>query len=568
MDTLVRVDMDRLEAKLEPVPDGWQRLGGRALVARFCLDEIPPTCDPLGRSNKLIFCPGLLGGTNASSSHRISVGGKSPLTGTVKESNGGGTPGQKLARLGLKAIIVQGKPRQPGLWVLHVSQQGARLDPADDLALLPATPAAERLRTRYGAKVAISLIGPAGERKLFASGVLHTDKEGVPWRISARGGMGAVMASKGLKAIVYDDAGTSGVPLADKQLFAAAAQRYHKLLFASPLSGKAYPEYGTAGILGAMNDLGALPTRNFSTGRFELADRINGETLRELILERGGVGNPSHACMPGCTIRSSNVVPDHKGECLVSPLEYETLGMVGANCGIGDLDQIAAINRACNEMGVDTIDVGGALAIAMEAGVIAWGDGERCRQVVERIASGDLLGRLIGSGGVMTAKVLGVERIPAVKGQIMSAYDPRAVKGLGVTYATSPQGADHTCGTTARRQMNHHSAEGQVEASRAVQVNVTIYDNTGLCMFAAPGVGEERQVICDLLKGRYGWELTPEDLLAQARQTILDEREFNRRAGFSEAHDKLPDWFREEENPASGTVWDIPDAELQLAHRF
>jgi len=241
---------------------------------------------------------------------------------------------------------------------------------------------------------------------------------------------------------------------------------------------------------------------------------------------------------------------------------------VGANCDIGDIDAISWINRACNEMGVDTIDVGGALAIAMEAGVIPWGDGQRCRAVVEGIATGDLLGRLIGSGGVTTAKVLGVERIPAVKGQIMSACDPRSVKGLGVTYATSPQGADHTCGTTARRAMNHHAAEGQVEASRAVQVNVAIYDNTGLCMFAAPGVGEERQVICDLLKGRFGWELVPEDLLQQSRETILAEREFNRLAGFGAAHDKLPDWFREEVNPASGTTWDIPDAELQTVYNF
>src|SRR2546423_10963841 len=134
MDTLVRVDMERPEARLEPVPASWERLGGRALIARFCLDEIPPTCDPLGRQNKLIFCPGLLGGTNASSAHRISVGGKSPLTGTIKESNGGGTPGLKMARLGLKEIILPGKPKQAGLWVLHVSKDGPRLDPADRLA--------------------------------------------------------------------------------------------------------------------------------------------------------------------------------------------------------------------------------------------------------------------------------------------------------------------------------------------------------------------------------------------------------------------------------------------------
>jgi aldehyde:ferredoxin oxidoreductase len=272
--------------------------------------------------------------------------------------------------------------------------------------------------------------------------------------------------------------------------------------------------------------------------------------------------------MPGCTIRSSNVVPDHKGECMVSPLEYETLGMVGANCDIGDLDAIARINRAMNEMGIDTIDGGGALAIAMEAGVIPWGDAERCVQVVEGIADGEPLSLLIGSGGVTTAKVLGVERIPAVKGQIMSAYDPRSVKGLGVTYATSPQGADHTCGSTARGKMDHHSAAGQVEASRGVQVNVTIYDYIGLCMFAAPGVGQERQVLCDLLYGRFGWQMMPEDLLELSRQTIRDEKEFNRRAGFTEADDRIPDFFREEVNPATGTTWDIPDADLQLVYNF
>jgi aldehyde:ferredoxin oxidoreductase len=432
----------------EATPPSWEKLGGRGLVAKILVDEVPAACEPLGSQNKLIFTPGLLVGHMLSSCDRISVGGKSPLTGGVKEANAGGTTGLRMAFLGIKALIIEDKTANDDWCVLFISSSGARFDQADELVGRGIYECAERLLAKYGDKVAAAIIGPSGEHQILSAGIENLDKENVPSRIAARGGLGAVMGSKKIKAIVFDASGGKKPPIIDPERYKAAQKAFTKALMDAPQTA-VYRDYGTAGMAHMSNGFGGIPTRNFSSGQFEGVESISGEHLRDVILERGGDGNPTHACMPGCTIRCSNNYPDSLGKSIVSPLEYETIGLMGSNLGISDFDTIAKMNWMVNDLGLDSIEVGAALGVAAKSGLMKFGDGERAMELLKEIRENTPLGRLLGSGATITGQVLGVEQIPAVKGQAMSAYEPRAIKGTGVTYATSPQGADHTSGLTS-----------------------------------------------------------------------------------------------------------------------
>jgi aldehyde:ferredoxin oxidoreductase len=555
------VNLREQSLSVELVPEGWERLGGRGLLARILLDEVDPECNPLGAYNKLIFAPGLLVGHMLSSCDRISIGAKSPLTGGIKEANAGGTTGLHMAKMGIKALILEDRPAEAGWWVLHLSLQGARFEPVDDLIGLGVHESARRLLEKYGDKVAIALIGPGGEMRMLAAGIQNLDKDKVPSRIAARGGLGALMGAKGLKAIVFDDRGGKTPPLADPQAFKQAKKAFTNQILEHPQS-KVYKDYGTAAMTLMCQGFGALPTRNFSSGEFEGAERISGEYLRDTMLARGGACQISHACMPGCTIQSSNVYGGVDGKFIVSPIEYETIGLMGSNLGIAELDMIAHLNYEVSDLGLDTIEMGVALGVAAEAGLMAFGDGERALELMDEVRRGTSLGRVLGNGAAVVGRVYGVERVPVVKGQDMSAYEPRAIKGTGVTYATSPQGADHTCGLTIRAKIDHLDPAGQIGVSRTAQINMAGYDTLGACIFAGFGFSLNLGIISELLNARYGWD-TGEGILGElGRQTISLERKFNRMAGFTAADDRLPEWMQREPLPPHNAVFDVPAEEL------
>jgi aldehyde:ferredoxin oxidoreductase len=496
-----------------------------------------------------------------SSCDRISIGAKSPLTGGVKESNAGGTTGLHMTNLGIKALIVEGQPRFSGWWVLHLGINGARFDPADDLAGLGVYETARRLLERYGDKVALALIGPAGEMRLSAAGIQNLDKDRVPSRIAARGGIGAVMGAKGLKAIVIDDKGGQKPPIAHPEDFKAAQKAFTKALMEHPQTA-IYRDYGTPALVRMVDGFGALPTRGFSSGRFEGAEQISGEMLRQKMLERGGECEIAHACMPGCTIRSSNVYGGADGKALVSPLEYETVGLMGSNLGLADLDEVARLNWEANDLGLDTIEIGSALGVAADAGLMAYGDLQGALKLIDEIRRGTPLGRMVGSGPATLGRVFGIVRVPVVKGQAISAYDPRTIKGTGVTYATSPQGADHTCGLTVRAKVDHLDPKPQAALSRTAQVNMAGYDTLGACIFAGFGFAAAPETIRDLLNARYDWGVGVDILQALGRQTISLEREFNRLAGFTAADDRIPEWMTLEALPPHNAVFDVPHEDL------
>jgi aldehyde:ferredoxin oxidoreductase len=550
----------------EPIPSTWQRLGGRGLIARILLDEVDAKTDPLGAGNKLIFAPGLLVGHMLSSTDRISVGGKSPLTGGIKESNAGGRTGLHMAMMGIHALIIEDKPAEDGFWVLHLSLNdsgSAKWEKVDELAGLGVYEAAPKLLQRYGEKVAISLIGPGGEMRLKSAGIQNLDKDRVPSRINARGGLGAVMGSKGLKAIVFDNAGGQKPPLANPEAFKSASKDYTKSVMEHPQS-ISYRDYSTAAIAAMCESFAALTVKNFSRGTFEGVDKVDGDALREFTLTRGKPSDPSHACMAGCTIKCSNIFGGEDGKIIVSPIEYETIGLMGINLEIDSLDSIGRLNWQVNDLGLDSIEVGAALGVAAQAGLMRWGSEADAMKLLEEIRQGTELGRTLGNGAVSVGKAYNIERVPAVKGQAMSGYEPRSIKGTGVTYATSPQGADHTAGLTIRQKINHLDPTIQKQASLTPQLNMAGYDTLGACTFAGFGYAATPDfVIKRLLQARYGWEDIPDNMLQElGKQTIKMEREFNRRAGFTKEDDRLPKWMTEQPIPENGAVFDVSEEDL------
>jgi aldehyde:ferredoxin oxidoreductase len=567
---ICRVNLTTETITREPVPAAWEGLGGRALTSAIVAAEVPPTADPLGPDNRLVLAPGLLSGTNASSSGRLSVGAKSPLTGGIKESNVGGLPGAKLARLGIRALVVEGQAAPGTRFALELGPDGARLVDGAPLAGQRMYATVAQARAGHSRHAAVLAIGPAGELRLSAAAVGVTDLDGVPARHAGRGGLGAVMGAKGLKAIVVDDAESAPLPLADPPFFRQTTLRFARALRENPTTGRSMPLYGTSILINTINELGGLPTRNFQAGSFEAAAQISGEALYDLIVTRGG--KTTHPCMPGCVIRCSNVLPDEAGQELTRGFEYETIALLGANCGIGDLHTLARLNRLCDEVGLDTMEVGVTLAVAMEAGLAPFGDGEWALALIEEIGAGTPLGRVLGHGAAVTGRVFGVARVPAVKGQGLAAYDPRVLKGTAVTFATSPMGADHTAGNALPGTVlpgvgkpDPTRREHQVALSRYLQELATIFDSTGLCWFTRGPILADETLLLDLLAGKLGGAWTMDRLWAMARDTLRCELAFNRAAGLGPATDRLPDFFRTEPLGPHGLTFDLAPDEVQQA---
>jgi aldehyde:ferredoxin oxidoreductase len=561
---LLRVNMNQLQVKWEEVPAAYEHLGGRALIARLLLEEIAPTCDALGPHNKLIFTPGLLGGAGVTTAGRLSVGSKSPLTGGIKETNAGGTGGDTLGKLGIKGVVIEGQAERGQLYLLHLGSNLAELLPANELRGLGTYATSELLQRKYGLDSTVISIGQAGEFSMLGAGIATTGERDQRSNHAARGGLGAVMGSKGLKAIVIDKPVGKTVPFADAELFRATARAYAQKLINDPKLGTQGSQhlYGTASIVGAVNEMGSMPTRNFSSGNFEQAADLRGERLRELVLAREGkIGT---RCMPGCVIACRNQYVDEAGMPIVGTLQYETIALTGSNLGIGNFDDIARLNYMCNDFGLDTIETGAALGVAIEAGLIQFGDTEGIVSLLKQVGEGTVLGRVIGNGAVTAGRVLGIRRVPAVLGQAMPGYDPRSLKGNGVTYATSPQGADHTAGNAfgARKEVNPLGVQGQKELSLRLQIIAAMLDSTGLCLFARPPVIADPQLMVDMLNGIYGWGWTKEDLDRFNRDVLRNELEFNRRAGITAADYRIPEYMREEPLAPHNVTFDIPDSEL------
>ena len=578
---ILRLNMTDRTCQLEDVPEKYKVLGGRGLTSSMVCDEVTPTCHPLGANNKLVFAPGIVTGTSAPTSARLSVGGKSPLTGTIKESNAGSSWAPAMARMGIKALVVEGQPKEKGYWMAHISLDAGKpkvqVLPADEYVGQNLYDVFPKIYERFG-DVHVAGIGIAGENRYGNSGIAFNDMKGRPTRYSGRGGLGAVMGSKGLKFIVVDSKGAPGVEVADKALLDEGRKKMTEGLrthsITKPKGG--LNSYGTAVLINILNEAGGLPTRNFSGGRFAGAAKIAGEAIFEGNKQRLGKETYNHACSPGCIIQCSNTWHAADGKEIASCVEYESDWALGADCGIDSLDDIAEMVKLCNAYGLDTIETGTTLAVAMEAGLLSFGDGVKAVEMVHEMGKGTPLGRILGAGTNTTAQVYGVIHNPTVKGQSMPAYDPRAVKGIGITYATTTMGADHTAGYTIAPEIlsvggksDPLSPEGKADLSRAFQATTAFIDSSGHCLFIAFAIldiASAYQGMVDEVNAVLGTQYVTDDVVKIGSEILRKERAFNEAAGFGKQHDRLPEFMKYEPLPPHNTVFDVPDEALDAVY--
>jgi aldehyde:ferredoxin oxidoreductase len=583
---LVRVNMNDQSYRLEALPEAFKYLAGRALTSTIVAEEVPPLCHPLGPNNKLVFSPGIVTGTPAPTSARISVGAKSPLTGGIKESNAGSSWGSDLADLNIRALVIEGQPQEKGMfWGLYLTWDKAAEKPnleffdASEYSNKPLSEVFPKIYARFGKNIAISGCGLSGERGYANSGVVFNDLSERATRYAGRGGMGAVMGSKGLKFIVLNCKGAPGVDIVNKPLFDEGKQKMIEAIQTHDLTKPqgALNTYGTAVLINILNEAGGLPTRNFTSGRFEGAAKIAGESIFEGNKQRLGKELYNHACSPGCIIQCSNTWFKTDGTEYASCVEYESDWALGADCGVDSLDDIAEMIRLCNDYGLDTIETGTTIAVAMQAGVVPFGDGKGAINLIHEIGKGTPLGRILGSGTDVTGKVYGMSHVPTVKGQSMPAYEPRAVKGIGITYATSTMGADHTAGYTIAPEIigvsgkvDPLSNEGKAALSRAFQTATAFIDSTGHCLFIAfpiLDIASGYQGMIDECNGVYGTHWTADDVAAYGAAVLKKERAFNEAAGIGKEADRVPEFMKTEPLPPHNQVFEITDEALDSVYK-
>jgi aldehyde:ferredoxin oxidoreductase len=553
---ILRIKMENEIITSENLSQEWKYLGGSALIAKIMNKEVPPASDPLGTENHFIVAVGPLAGTKAPQLGRISIGAKSPLTMGIKEANSGGPAAQILDRLGIRAIIIEGLPKKDRLYFLFLSQDKAQLIPATEYRGMKNYALVNALQKKYSEKIAVISTGIAGERKYKGASVSLTDIFGDPSRNAARGGLGAVMGSKGLKAIILDSSETKQVDLAHPEEFRKAVRSWADTI-KHDVSCSLYSRFGTPFAINNSASHGTLPANNYHSGRPDNFIAVSGNSIQKILFERGG---KMHGCMPGCLVQCSIIYPDKDGKRLCAAYEYETIALLGTNLGITDNDAIARLKFMCDDLGVDGIETGSALGLAAQAGKMSWGDWKSAAKLLAEIEKATPLGVALGNGVVATAKYLNISRVPAFKGQALPAHDPRSVKGTGMTYFTSPMGADHTAGFTYRIPKSKNQ---QIENSLKSQIQAATCDAFGYCLNSVPASRSVYPFFAELMNARYGLKMTPEDVMEIGKQTLRDQLAFNEKAEFSKMDLKMPSFVREETIKPTDSVFDVDEADVK-----
>ena len=562
-----RVNTKNKSVQCENFKEEYKTFGNRGLIARVMTEEVNPMCDPMGPDNKLIISTGILAGTPVTTAHRLSVGGKSPLTGGIKESNVGGNVASLLSQQGIKMIIFEDMPDDDRWYIFKINKNGsAELVIADEYAGLNNYKLVEIIHDKYGKDVGVLSIGVAGERGYKNSSMQATDAiTGHPVRAAARGGLGAVAGSKRIKAIIVEKPLKKfEFPYVNKQIFDEGNKKFVSTFLELDGGLKILHEAGTVGLIAdATLQTGIAPVKNYSGVYLspEKQEMTNGKAWLSAVEANGGKhGLP---CQPGCLIRCSNVYNNSKGEFITSGLEYETYIICGPNCNIANIDFVAEVDRICDDFGVDTIEIGCTLGVLMDKGIITWGDEQAALDALKQMIEGKTeLGRLMGEGTERLGKVIGAKRIPTVKGQSMAAYDPRNLKGVGVTYATSPMGADHTAGITFVPGIDHTDKNGKVALSKSEQNFIAAADNF-MCFFAFANGTFDQSIYPQMMKGALGVEYDLNKVLEIGTLTLKMEREWNLAAGFTKEDDHLPDFFYNDVSTATESVFDITPEEMQ-----
>lgn len=510
-------------------------IGGRGLGARLLWDLVGPEIDPLSQENVLIFATGPLTASGTQTSNRFTVTTKSPLTGTILDANSGGWWGMQFKRTGFDALVVRGKALHPTY--IEITPAGVFLKDAVDLWGKTVSQTTAKLGQDNN-KRNILCIGPAGENLSRIASIMN-DRE----RALARGGAGAVMGSKNLKAVVVE--GKEKNTPVDSDLFRFMLYETGKRIKASPLTSQALPEFGTAIMMNVVNSIGALPTRNFQASQFEDVEEISGERLAEtLFVKKQGCW----ACPIACTRITRTLNGSGEGP------EYETTWAFGAQCGIKDLEKITEANYECNDLGLDTISTGSTIACAMEMverGIIQsdlrFGRAELLHDIIRDIAYRRGLGNELAEGSYRFAEKYGVPQYSmSAKKLEMPAYDPRGMQGQGLLFATSNRGGCHMRGNmlgpevlALPRMVDRFAIQGKAGIVAVHQNSAAVVDSLVVCKFVNMAVAEE--FFARTLTSLTGEKFTGDDLMLVGERVWNLERLYNLREGFSRMDDTLPD---------------------------
>jgi len=543
MGKIVEIDLGSGARRDFAVGDAMRRqyLGGRGLGVRLYSDLCPVPIDPLSGDNPLIFMTGPLTGTMMTSG-RYQIVSRSPLTGTICDSSSGGTFGAALKGAGLDGLIVRGRAAKPVYLAVHDGDVEIR--DASAVWGLDTQRTQKAIQEEFGAKVSVACIGPAGENGVLFAAVMN-DKD----RAAGRGGMGAIMGSKNLKAVAA--AGGSPVNIADPAGYKDLASRIDRAVDKNPVTGKSLQVLGTSVLVNIINAHGMFPTENFRRGVFNDAEGTSGEKIAEALLLRQSA---CYKCPIGCgrTTRTK----DRSGE---GP-EYETVWAFGANLGVSDLTAIAEANYACNELGLDTITMGGTLGCAMELSETGawkegprWGDAGKLREWVTDTAYRRGVGAELALGSKRLAAKYGrPDFAMQVKGMEIPAYDPRGARGMALSYATSNRGGCHMRAYMIAPEILGHpvfldrfSSAGKAELVALFQDVSAVVDSAVLCRFLQFALGIS--TFAEMLRVVTGLDFSDEELMTIGRRIYTLERQFNNRAGFSRADDTLPPRFFDEE---------------------
>ena len=538
---------------------------GRYFIAKTLVDLDVAKVDPLGPDNPLIFSAGPFAGSNFSNANRTSVGCKSPLTGGIKEANAGGSFGLALGQLHIAGMTLYGALDD---WqVLYLKKDGtSEWHDASPYMGLGNFDCAEKLHEAYGSKVSLAICGPVGEYQGLLAGIAMSDTDQRPARLAARGGVGAVMGAKKVKAIVVD---LDKMPtFHDRKGLIKGIKQYGKMLREDEAIN-ALKDYGTAMMADYTNYVGGLPVNNFTSGRQIEPEqgvmKMGGEHIRERNISRGG--EPSHACMPGCMIECSNVYADEDGNEIVSPVEYETLGLMGTNCGLTDPDDLARLNWHANDLGIDTIETGAMMGVLLDAGLAEFGDVEFLQSVLDGIRKGTDDGRVWAQGTAAVGEQYKVARTPVIKRQGISAYDPRVIEVTGISMMVTAQGADHTTGNAPKYECSGKGIDELVDVSMEMQTLCATADSLGLCVFGRSVTNINIDMVVGLINDATGSSLNADFFMGLGRETLRLEAEFNRAAGFTEEDDELPAFFYEEALAPSNQVARFHAAEVNASVR-
>ena len=559
---MLRVNLTANTVKTEVLDEALAKkfIGGRGLGTKILYDEGIAKVEPLSPENKIIFINGPLTGTNVPTGGRYMVVTKSPLTGMIASSNSGGVWGARLKYAGYDAIIVEGKAKHPVY--LNIKDDKVEILPADEIWGKETLKVEEMLKEKHGKEASVLNIGPAGEQMFELACIMNEGD-----RAAGRSGVGAVMGSKLLKAIVVSATRTLIEPFDKEKLREVVTGALAKIR-ENGVTGTGLPTYGTAVLVNIVNNIGSFPTRNWQESYFAEADKIGGETLKEKYLVKQGY---CHRCPIGC-----GRVINLDGKVIGGP-EYEPIWAYGANCNIDDLHAINEANFWCNELGIDAISTPTTIAAAMELyqkgyitdadcdGVpLKWGSSEAIVAWTKHMGYGDnKLGRLMAQGSWRLCSHYGVPEFSmSVKKQEMPAYDARGIQGIGITYATSNRGGCHVRGYMISPEvlglpepLDRFTTEGKATWTKIFQDLTAVIDSCGMCLFTSFALGAPEYA--GMLNAATGTNYDVAGVLEVGERIYNLERMFNKAAGMAAADDTLPKRLLEEpikEGPSKGEV--------------